>query len=88
MTVREQARLIDAAAFLRLLGTAPIGGTEDQTIAGFEWSDLVSFGRFHDRVVRLNGHNARDMDTAMARGAARDYRLVIGACGEEGPETP
>ena len=58
-----------AAAFFRLLGTAPVGGIEHHAVAGLERSDRVRLGRLDDHAVRRCTRVTRPISTPRCRGA-------------------
>ena len=80
--------LIEVAAFLLFGGAAPIGGIEDNPIAGLERGDALYLIEFDDDPIGQHFLDAADEDTAMARGATLDDTLMVDAGEEEVPEAP
>ena len=81
--VRSPSHFENAAAFFGFLRTAPVGRIEDDAVAGLERRDAVRVGGLDDDAAIGDPHHAAHQHAAMARGAAFDHGLMIGAGEEE-----
>ncbi len=75
--VAAQQHFEDAAAFFRLLGTAPIGRVEHHAVARLERRDAMRVGRLDHHAVGDPRAPPSHQNAAMARRAALHHRLMI-----------
>ena len=78
--------VVDAAAFFGHFGAAPVGGIEDETVAGLEGGDAAAGQWFDDDAIGQHAADAGDVEAAMVGGAATDDGLVVGAGDEVGSQ--